>query len=344
MRAWLNFTPISTPCYNPFRISAAFSELCTLDPNLPMEAKNSIFTSEQRVDLFRLATDLFPPPRPHWMGGEEGGGELHALKDLLERNLHRLPSQLSLAGIEAWFQKFILSEPDEVLLTLIELMPVAQFVADEKERRNDPRGSYFLDLDTDRKIKKITECVNKFLGRTVSPARFGQDGHFNRNAFAIEVPSPLRHLPSREMLLADITRLLKDAWPVSAIFVDLDGFKSVNDQFGHSAGDRCLETVADIIGNVITHKGRLYKYGGDEFVAVLINFQTEEAKSTAERIRLSIENANPGGRAKITASIGVVCSDQLCDRDAKAFVEAADKAVYSSKNGGKNRVTVWEPT
>jgi diguanylate cyclase (GGDEF)-like protein len=304
--------------------------------------EGSTFNREQRIDLFRLVTDLFPPPKLDYMAGETGGDELYQLKDALERTLHRLPSALGHGGIEAWTQSFILGEPDDVLLTLIELMPFAQALADDKKRR-EPHGWAFSDLDTNQKVIKITKFVNSFLETTTSHARFGKDGRFSRQAFAIEVPPALRQLPNRDALLNDIAGLLKDSGPVSVIFIDLDEFKSVNDQFGHPAGDRCLERAVEIIGSAIAHKGRLYRYGGDEFAAVLPNFQTAEAAPTAERIRLSIEKANPGGGGKITASIGVVSSEQPCGNDAKVLVDAADKAGYASKRGGKNRVTVWQP-
>ena len=127
------------------------------------------------------------------------------------------------------------------------------------------------------------------------------------------------------------------------IFIDLDNFKEVNDRCGHPTGDRCLERVVELIGSVVIKKGRLYRYGsGDEFVALLPNFEIFEAKATGERIRKAIEDGNPGEGIKVTASIGIVSSDQLQMADPKMLLKAADQAMYSAKNSGKNQVRIWK--
>ena len=94
---------------------------------------------------------------------------------------------------------------------------------------------------------------------------------------------------------------------IGVIFIDQDNFKTVNDTKGHDAGDKCLEEVARIIGSVVLHKGRLYRYAsGDEFMVVLPNVNESEAAATAERIRKAIELQNVGGSVPVTASIGVI--------------------------------------
>lgn len=80
----------------------------------------------------------------------------------------------------------------------------------------------------------------------------------------------------------------------AVIFIDLDHFKTLNDTCGHPAGDKCLERIAEIIGAIALHRGRLYRYGGDEFAVVLPNTDDAEARATAERIRRTIDAENPG--------------------------------------------------
>ncbi|MSO21103.1 MAG: GGDEF domain-containing protein [Acidobacteria bacterium] len=158
-----------------------------------------------------------------------------------------------------------------------------------------------------------------------------------------EVALPtLLQLPNRDGLLVDLDELLKKSCVFSVVFADLDNFKQVNDTLGHPAGDQCLEAVVAIMGSAVAGKGRLYRYGGDEFVAVLPNYESSEAVATGERIRKSIDDENPGGKVKITASIGVVSSDQLQMPDPKTLIAAADQAMYSAKKSGKNQVTVWK--
>jgi diguanylate cyclase (GGDEF)-like protein len=154
-------------------------------------------------------------------------------------------------------------------------------------------------------------------------------------------PTPLRDLKGKPVLEAYLERALEGPSPVAAIAIDLDGFKALNDRKGHSAGDSCLDSVAQLIGLAILGKGTLYRPGGDEFVAVLHNACTEEAIPTAERIRKAIENANLGGDVPVTCSIGVASSSEQNLAAADSLLKAADEAMYGAKYTTKNRVVVW---
>jgi len=127
---------------------------------------------------------------------------------------------------------------------------------------------------------------------------------------------------------------------LGALFIDLDGFKALNDSLGHQAGNECLEKTVLLIADILRNRGRLYRYGGDEFVIVLPNFDCLESEATAERVRRRIDEANLGGRVRVTASIGVASSEHLETHDARALIDLADKAMYVSKHGGKNRVSI----
>jgi diguanylate cyclase (GGDEF)-like protein len=160
-------------------------------------------------------------------------------------------------------------------------------------------------------------------------------------ATAREAVPDLPKLPGQDALLEDVSRSLADDSPISVAFIDLDDFKAVNDSYGHQAGNECLEATVKLIGGVLFNKGKLYRYGGDEFVVVLPNFECFEATATAERIRRAIDEGNPGGQAKVTASIGVASSEHVESREAKGLIDLADKAMYGSKEAGGNRVTPY---
>lgn len=129
---------------------------------------------------------------------------------------------------------------------------------------------------------------------------------------------------------------------VSAILViDLDHFKEVNDTGGHSVGDTCLDRVIAAIGTVVGRKGKIYRWGGDEFAVCLPDFSTEQAKVTAERIRIAVEQAKPGGDIAVTTSIGVCATDRARSVSADQLLDFADNAMYESKRSGRNRVTTW---
>lgn len=151
-------------------------------------------------------------------------------------------------------------------------------------------------------------------------------------------------LPNKKSLEQDLAAQMDGGRTVSLIFVDLDGFKQVNDQHGHPEGDKCLMESAVAMSKVINGRGRLYRPGGDEFCIILPDRSGSDAAVDAEHVRLSIGSLKPfGGISKVTASVGVATSC-LKLPDAKSLIAAADEAMYVSKGTGKNCVTIWPPT
>jgi PleD family two-component response regulator len=88
----------------------------------------------------------------------------------------------------------------------------------------------------------------------------------------------------------------------------------------------------------------LYRYGGDEFCALLPNFSISEARATAERIRAAIDTENPGDPVKVTCSIGVASSETDGLDKPATIVKAADDAMYVSKHTTKNSVSIYPPS
>jgi diguanylate cyclase (GGDEF)-like protein len=122
------------------------------------------------------------------------------------------------------------------------------------------------------------------------------------------------------------------------IMLDLDELKAVNDRHGHQAGDAVLHSVADTVRSGIRKIDVAARYGGDEFVALLPETDPTGGWVLAEKIRLGVaETAAPGFDARPTVSVGVV-SYPTDGRTADALMLSADRAMYVSKRGGKNRV------
>src|SRR4029077_19419659 len=113
------------------------------------------------------------------------------------------------------------------------------------------------------------------------------------------------NLPSKEDFLDDVRNALEQSTTFALLVVDLDHFKAVNDTKGHLAGDDCLDLVIATIGVVVGRRGKIYRWGGDEFAVYLPDFVTIEALTTAERIRSAVEKARPGGEIEVTTSVGV---------------------------------------
>lgn len=145
---------------------------------------------------------------------------------------------------------------------------------------------------------------------------------------------------TKEQFQPALQRELQAGHPTSLVFIDLDGFKSVNDTHGHQIGDQCIAETAEGIRACVVGKGVVFRNGGDEFVAVLRNSTQAEAAAVAERIRARVEES--GAPYNVTASIGVAGND-VFPVDEATLTGIADEAMYASKNGGKNKVTVAAP-
>jgi len=142
---------------------------------------------------------------------------------------------------------------------------------------------------------------------------------------------------------------LRENRPVSCLFIDIDHFKAFNDVYGHAVGDEVLRYVADIIKKQMRLSDVLARYGGEEFAAILANTDTRLAQEIAERIRLSIFEAvlkvkSVPDDLHITVSIG--CTTMFNTKTSNVSVlgetllNAADKALYASKDAGRNCINV----
>ena len=122
------------------------------------------------------------------------------------------------------------------------------------------------------------------------------------------------------------------------VMLDLDDLKSVNDRFGHIAGDQVLRSVSEIVRSGVRKIDVAARYGGDEFVALLPETDPTGGWVLAEKVRLTVaEQGMPGVEPGPTVSVGVV-SYPADGRSADALLVSADRAMYASKRGGKNRV------
>jgi diguanylate cyclase (GGDEF)-like protein len=139
----------------------------------------------------------------------------------------------------------------------------------------------------------------------------------------------------------------QETFPVlSIIMVDVDHFKKFNDSYGHVAGDCALRVVARAMENSIRPSDRIARYGGEEFLVVLSDTNSATAFIVAERIRKGVEEAvieqNSIRYPGLTVSLGIA---QLREDDnLTELVNVADKALYSAKNDGRNRICVSDRT
>lgn len=141
----------------------------------------------------------------------------------------------------------------------------------------------------------------------------------------------------------EISRFRRFNHPVSVVVLDLDGFKSVNDEFGHAVGDETLRDVGQILMKHSRGINVVSRYGGDEFAVLLVETSKSGARLYADRIRQVVATFPYSHGKRLTASFGVA---SLPDDEASTSEElfrAADGALYAAKRAGKNQVVAAGP-
>ncbi|NNG25820.1 sensor domain-containing diguanylate cyclase [Telluria aromaticivorans] len=144
----------------------------------------------------------------------------------------------------------------------------------------------------------------------------------------------------------ELRRAQRNGGALSLLLMDIDSFKAYNDHFGHQEGDSCLSAVAQALAGMLKRAGDVAaRYGGEEFAAILPDTTLLQARVHAEAIRahvaaLAMPHAPAAVRPHVTLSIGVATFDMDRLNDAATLIEAADKALYAAKRGGRDRVVV----
>jgi diguanylate cyclase (GGDEF)-like protein len=144
----------------------------------------------------------------------------------------------------------------------------------------------------------------------------------------------------------ELRRAQRAKGALSLLLIDIDSFKAYNDHFGHQQGDACLSTVAQALAAKLKRPADVAaRYGGEEFAAILPDTSLEQARLHANTIRehvagLALPHAPSAHWPMVTLSIGVASFDRDRLHEVPALIEAADKALYAAKRGGRNRVVV----
>ncbi|MCQ2108623.1 MAG: GGDEF domain-containing protein [Fibrobacter sp.] len=139
------------------------------------------------------------------------------------------------------------------------------------------------------------------------------------------------------ILMREQENLSKNGSPVSFVILDIDHFKQINDSYGHNVGDEVLVNLTKLIQGKIRNTDALVRWGGEEFVILCGDTPIQNAQFLAEKLRMAIENGELIKQQKVTCSFGI--AEMIAGEDPKRLFERADKALYSSKENGRNRVT-----
>jgi diguanylate cyclase (GGDEF)-like protein len=148
-----------------------------------------------------------------------------------------------------------------------------------------------------------------------------------------------------ETLNREIKRSIRYGNPLSIIMADIDYFKSINDFYGHLAGDHTLKFIATKLKEELRDSDYIARYGGEEFVVISPSTPQSGAYLVAERLRKTIHSTRVNYRGKeisLTMSFGVASLDDRQPPGVEGFIQMADEALYTAKRAGRNRTCVYE--
>jgi diguanylate cyclase (GGDEF)-like protein len=234
---------------------------------------------------------------------------------LRESSVVRVPFLVACGAIAVVVLAWAGGQPSDAVLAAVVVSLLASMVASQA----------LLGRDNARLVDQVSHQADLFRDRATRDLLTGLP---NRGEFTGRV----------EMALTSASR-----GRVAVLFVDLDGFKDVNDSYGHAIGDELLVEAATRLSAVVRESDVVARFGGDEFVALLQHCSNDEALDVAERLRVSLSEPYhvSGHEVVVSASIGMARPGG--DDDAEAALRNADLALYSAKEGGRDRVAVYEP-
>lgn len=266
----------------------------------------------------RSLADLFPEEQTEFF--------LQAIRKALHQQPYiTLEYSIVVEGMERWY---------EARLSAISSSTVLFISRDATERVLAQRALHAANIELERRVEERTrelQVLNQRLREIATKDEL--TGIANRRLF-------------NEALDSEIRRARRDKRSLSLLLCDVDHFKKYNDRYGHQAGDECLKRIGRLLSSLFRRAGELpARYGGEEFAVILPGTDAYQAILMAEKLRAEVEAMHIPHEASetspwVTLSIGVVSVQPKARHNAAFFITEADKALYRSKNEGRNRVTV----
>jgi len=162
-----------------------------------------------------------------------------------------------------------------------------------------------------------------------------------RNALidALTGLSNRRHMEMH--LTARLEEFYRHRWGFGVLFIDIDRFKHINDRFGHEAGDRVLRMVGRTLNANCRSFDQVGRWGGEEFLAVIGNIESNRLAEVAERFRILVEHSRlPASQGNVSVTVSVGGAEVSADDSMESLVDRADRRLYLAKEAGGNRVSI----
>jgi len=169
----------------------------------------------------------------------------------------------------------------------------------------------------------------------------------NRELHEMATHDPLTELPNRRAFEQRIEELcgaaMRQRTPLSVFMIDVDHFKTYNDNYGHRQGDACLRRVGTFLESVVRRSDVAARYGGEEFIVAMVGNSPEDDARLAERLRagvadMKLAHAFSDGANHVTISVGYASNVPEDINSINTLIESADRALYRAKDQGRNRV------
>jgi diguanylate cyclase (GGDEF)-like protein/PAS domain S-box-containing protein len=187
---------------------------------------------------------------------------------------------------------------------------------------------------------RIIGGVEIFTDLSASPAALERLADIERMAYIDSLTGLANRRFAEITLKARLEELQRYGWNFSVIFIDIDNFKEVNDQFGHGVGDEVLKTVAKTLQNSVRSFDVVSRWGGEEYVAVIANVDAEKLVSMSNRCRALVQQSAAAVSPAVHVTISLGATIARLDDTEESLINRADALMYKSKAAGKNCVTM----
>ena len=246
-------------------------------------------------------------------------------------------------------------QPDLVLLDLY--MPdcsgveLARIIRQQESFVSIPIVYLSEEMDIEKQLKAMSIGGDEFLNKTILPehlvlsisSRAKRSRILRSYMIKDSLTGLLNHTKIKEQLTLLTARAIRSNDPLSFAMVDIDHFKSVNDTYGHPAGDRVIKSLSRLLKKRLRKTDIIGRYGGEEFAVILSGTRGEIARKIMDELRLSFTSIGHQSEEKVfysSFSCGVV--ELRPELDAAQLNELADQALYQAKESGRNKVVLKE--